>query len=85
MPPASAIAACCAKALAADVVVYDMKGLGIEPDWVGEIVHDLPGGDWRRVQRATGYRSIIVNGVETFTEGKCTGETPGRLLHGGRG
>jgi N-acyl-D-amino-acid deacylase len=71
--------------LAADVVVYDMKGLGIEPDWVGEIVHDLPGGDWRRVQRATGYRSIIVNGVETFTEGKCTGETPGRLLHGGRG
>ena len=37
----------------ADVVVYDMKGLGVEPDWVGEIVHDLPGGEWRRVQRAT--------------------------------
>ncbi len=27
--------------LAADIVVYDLKGLDIEPDWVGEIVHDL--------------------------------------------
>jgi N-acyl-D-aspartate/D-glutamate deacylase len=71
--------------LAADVVVYDLKGLGIEPDWVGEIVHDLPGGDWRRVQRSTGYRSTIVNGVETFADGNCTGATPGKLLHRGRG
>jgi N-acyl-D-amino-acid deacylase len=68
----------------ADVVVYDMKGLGVEPDWVGEIVHDLPGGEWRRVQRAHGYRSIIVNGVETFDEGKCTDATPGKLLRHGR-
>jgi N-acyl-D-amino-acid deacylase len=29
----------------ADVVVYDMNGLGIEPDWIGEITHDLPGGE----------------------------------------
>jgi N-acyl-D-amino-acid deacylase len=71
--------------LAADIVVYDLKGLDIEPDWVGEIVHDLPGGDWRRVQRSKGYHSIIVNGVETFSDGNCTGKTPGRLLHGGRG
>ncbi len=68
----------------ADVVVYDMDGLGIEPDWVGEIAHDLPGGEWRRVQRAKGYRSIIVNGVETFAEGKCTEATPGKLLRHGR-
>jgi N-acyl-D-aspartate/D-glutamate deacylase len=67
----------------ADVVVYDLNSLGIEPDWVGEIVHDLPGGEWRRVQRPKGYRSIIVNGVETFSEGKCTGETPGKLLRHG--
>jgi len=70
--------------LAADVVVYDLKGLDVEPDWVGEIAHDFPGGEWRRVQRAKGYRSIIVNGVETFAEGKCTGETPGKLLRHGR-
>jgi N-acyl-D-aspartate/D-glutamate deacylase len=69
--------------LAADVVVYDLKGLDIEPDWVGEIVHDFPGGEWRRVQHAKGYRSIIVNGVETFAEGKCTGATPGKLLRHG--
>jgi len=69
--------------LAADVVVYDLKNLDIEPDWVGEIVHDFPGGEWRRVQHAKGYRSIIVNGVETFAEGKCTGATPGKLLRHG--
>jgi len=68
---------------AADVVVYDLKNLGIEPDWIGEVTHDLPGGEWRRVQRAKGYRSIIVNGVETFSEDKCTGATPGELLRHG--
>jgi len=68
---------------AADVVVYDLKNLGIEPDWIGEVVHDLPGGEWRRVQRAKGYRSIIVNGEETFAEDKCTGATPGKLLRHG--
>jgi N-acyl-D-aspartate/D-glutamate deacylase len=68
----------------ADVVVYDLNGLAIEPDWIGEIVSDLPGGEWRRVQRAKGYRSIIVNGVETFAEDACTGATPGKLLRHGR-
>jgi len=68
----------------ADVVVYDLKGLDISPDWVGEVAHDFPGGEWRRVQRAHGYRSIIVNGQETFAEGKCTGATPGSLVRNGR-
>jgi N-acyl-D-amino-acid deacylase len=71
--------------MAADVVVYDLNGLDVEPDWVGEITHDFPGGEWRRVQRAKGYRSIIVNGEETFAEGKCTGATPGKLLRHGVG
>ena len=47
---------------AADVVVYDMEELDIEPKWIGEIAHDLPGGEWRRVQRAKGYKAILVNG-----------------------
>jgi len=68
---------------AADIVVYDLKRLDIEPDWIGEVTHDLPGGEWRRVQRAKGYRSIIVNGVETFSEDQCTGATPGKLLRHG--
>jgi N-acyl-D-amino-acid deacylase len=67
----------------ADVVVYDLNGLGVKPEWVGEIAHDLPAGEWRRVQRSTGYRSTIVNGVETFAEGECTGATPGKLLRHG--
>ena len=67
----------------ADVVVYDLQGLDVDPDWVGEIAHDFPGGEWRRVQRAHGYRSIIVNGQETFAEGKCTGATPGQLVRNG--
>jgi N-acyl-D-aspartate/D-glutamate deacylase len=70
---------------AADVVVYDLEKLDVEPDWVGEIVHDFPGGEWRRVQRARGYRAIMVNGAVTFDEGKCTGETPGTLLRNGHG
>ncbi len=70
--------------LAADVVVYDLKRLAVEPDWVGEITHDFPGGEWRRVQHARGYRSIIVNGEETWNEGRCTGATSGKLLRGGR-
>ena len=59
--------------------------LAVDPHWIGEIVHDVPGGEWRRVQRAVGYQSIIVNGVETFANGVCTGATPGRLLRHGRG
>jgi N-acyl-D-amino-acid deacylase len=68
----------------ADLVVYDLNGLGIEPQWIGEIAHDFPGGEWRRIKRAKGYRSIIVNGQETFSEGECTGATPGKLLRHGR-
>jgi N-acyl-D-amino-acid deacylase len=69
---------------AADVVVYDLNGLEIEPDWIGEITHDFPGGEWRRVQRAKGYHAIIVNGETTFVDGKCTGATSGKLLRHGR-
>jgi N-acyl-D-aspartate/D-glutamate deacylase len=69
----------------ADVVVYDLDELDIQPDWVGRVEFDLPGGEWRRVQEAKGYKSIIVNGEETFNEGKCTGAEPGRLLRHGRG
>jgi N-acyl-D-aspartate/D-glutamate deacylase len=70
---------------AADVVVYDLEELEVEPHWIGEVVHDFPGGEWRRVQRAKGYEHIIVNGEVTFENGVCTGATPGKLLRHGRG
>ena len=69
--------------MAADVVVYDLGDLEVEPNWIGEVTHDLPGGEWRRVQHAKGYHHILVNGVETFTDGQCTGDTPGKLLRHG--
>lgn len=69
----------------ADVIVYDLENLGITPEGHGEIVHDLPGGEWRRVQYAHGYKAILVNGEMTFENDKCTGATPGKLLRHGRG
>ncbi len=31
----------------ADVVVYELESLDVKPRWVGEVVKDLPGGEWR--------------------------------------
>ncbi len=65
----------------ADVVVYDFEHLAVKPM---EVVKDLPGDEWRRVQRAEGYEYILVNGEVTLREGKPTGASPGKLLrHGG--
>ncbi len=64
----------------ADIIVYDPKQVEREPKWQYEVLHDQPTGDWRRVQRAVGYRWTFVNGQLTFTDGQCTGATPGDLL-----
>jgi N-acyl-D-aspartate/D-glutamate deacylase len=69
----------------ADVVVYDLASLAVKPHWVGEVVYDFPGGEWRRVQQAKGYKAILVNGEVTHQDGECTGSTPGKLLRHGRG
>ena len=65
----------------ADIVVYDLENLTLGPRVVA---HDLPGGGWRRVQKAEGYRWTLVNGRVTFEDGKPTGTTPGKLLRYGR-
>lgn len=67
--------------LAADLMIYDLEALACGPV---EVLHDLPAGEWRRVQRAHGYRWILVNGDVTFEDGRCTGATPGSLLRFGR-
>jgi len=65
----------------ADIVVYDFDGLKVLPD---EIAHDLPGGEWRRIQRAEGYKAILVNGEVTMRNGQPTNRHSGQLLrHGG--
>jgi N-acyl-D-aspartate/D-glutamate deacylase len=65
---------------AADIVIYDLNTVQALPS---EIAYDLPANEWRRVQRAEGYKHILVNGVETFQDGQCTGATPGLLLRNG--
>ena len=70
------------KGAPADVVVYDYERLRVLP---AEVVHDLPGGEWRRVQRAEGYRFVLVNGEVTIRDDEETGACSGRLLRHGAG
>jgi N-acyl-D-aspartate/D-glutamate deacylase len=65
----------------ADIVIYDLNKLDVKPM---EIAHDFPGGEWRRVRRAEGYRQILVNGQVTLEDGKPTGSMPGKLLRYGQ-
>src|SRR5262249_48879750 len=45
---------------AADVLVYDHENLEVMDE---EVVHDLPGNEWRRIRRANGYKHVLVNGT----------------------
>ncbi|HEX7873376.1 MAG TPA: amidohydrolase family protein [Sphingobium sp.] len=63
----------------ADILIYDLDALYLDRNQ-HRIVHDLPGGDWRRLVDAGGYHRVLVNGVTTFIEGVPTGAEPGRLL-----
>jgi N-acyl-D-aspartate/D-glutamate deacylase len=65
---------------AADLVVYDYDKLECLPT---EVVHDLPGDEWRRVQRAKGYRFVLVNGEVTIEDDRETDRHSGRLLRHG--
>jgi N-acyl-D-amino-acid deacylase len=64
----------------ADIVIYNLERLKVLPV---EIAHDLPGDEWRRVQRADGYSHVIVNGQVTWEGDRFTGATPGKVLRHG--
>ena len=66
--------------MAADIVMYDYNTVN---SCEGEIAYDLPANEWRRVQKAEGYRHIMVNGEVTFNDGECSGSTSGALLYNG--
>lgn len=66
----------------ADIVVYDLEKLEVLPS---EVAEDLPGGEWRRIQKSKGYDWILVNGQITFENGEPTGALPGKFLRNGRG
>jgi len=68
-----------AAGMRADLNVIDMDALRLHRP---EIVHDLPAGGRRFVQRADGYLHTIVAGEETYAGGEPTGSRPGRLVRG---
>ena len=63
----------------ADLNVIDFGDLRLEPP---VIVHDLPAGGKRLLQRAHGYRHTVVSGQEVYRDGKPTSALPGRLVRG---
>lgn len=63
----------------ADLLIYDLDALYFDTTRY-EIVHDMPGGDWRRRGRAGGYDCVMVNGLVTHRADEPTGAIPGHLL-----
>ncbi len=66
----------------ADFNLIDFDRLRVLPP---AVVHDLPAGGRRMVQKAEGYRHTFVSGIETMRDGVFTGALPGRLVRGARG
>jgi N-acyl-D-aspartate/D-glutamate deacylase len=67
--------------LRADINLIDFDRLRLHQP---EIVHDLPAGGRRLVQRVDGYRATLVAGTPIFENGEDTGARPGRLVRNGR-
>ncbi len=61
----------------ADINVIDFDNLTLhEP----EVIHDLPAGGRRLIQKASGYEYTIVSGQIAFKNGEATGALNGRLI-----
>jgi len=63
--------------LRADVNLIDFDRLRLHQP---EVLHDLPAGGRRLVQRVDGYRASLVAGTPVFEDGQDTGARPGRLV-----
>ena len=63
----------------ADLNVIDYDHLSLPAP---EMVHDLPAGGKRLVQRARGYVATVVSGQVVYRDGEHTGALPGRLVRG---
>lgn len=64
----------------ADILIYSLDDLFYDRSR-HRIVHDMPGGDWRRLVNAGGYHQILVNGVTTFVGDKPSGAMPGQFVN----
>lgn len=66
--------------MAADITIFDPDTIdALEP----EVVHDLPGGGQRLMQRSRGIHYTIVNGMVLMEQNEHTGVFPGQLLRTG--
>jgi N-acyl-D-aspartate/D-glutamate deacylase len=65
----------------ADLNLVDLENLNLR---LPEMVHDLPAGARRLIQRADGWKATICSGEVTFEDGEHTDARPGRLIRGGR-
>jgi N-acyl-D-amino-acid deacylase len=63
----------------ADLNLIDLDALRLEPP---VMLHDLPAGGRRFMQRARGYRATIVSGQVTMENDEPTDVFPGRLIRG---
>ena len=63
----------------ADINLIDLDGLRLVRP---ELVHDLPAGAGRLIQRARGYVATFVKGEQTVDHDELTDALPGRLVHG---
>jgi N-acyl-D-aspartate/D-glutamate deacylase len=61
----------------ADINVIDFANLALERP---VMVHDLPAGGKRLMQKARGYRATIKAGQVTYRDGVATGALPGGLV-----
>jgi N-acyl-D-aspartate/D-glutamate deacylase len=65
----------------ADLNVIDYDRLTLRGP---QIVHDLPAGGKRLVQRTEGFDATVVSGAVVYRDGEPTGALPGRLVRGMR-
>jgi N-acyl-D-aspartate/D-glutamate deacylase len=65
----------------ADLNVIDYDRIGFGRPYV---VHDLPAGGKRLMQKAEGYTTTVVSGQVTFRDGEATENLPGKLVRGQR-
>ena len=70
-----------APGLRADVNLVDYHRLQVQKP---ELVHDMPAGGRRFVQKVDGYEATFVAGTQIFDRGEHTGALPGRLIRAGR-
>jgi N-acyl-D-aspartate/D-glutamate deacylase len=64
----------------ADLFVFDPETVASES---ARLVFDLPGEAPRLYAESIGVHRVVINGVTTVSDGKATGDLPGRILRSG--